>query len=161
MIDLKQVSPDRRSFSGRAIMKLQSLANSILRISTLCALLGAMALIQGPLCRAESARHEAKRVHKVEKNLIRYRPGTYLRVLFLDHSELVGTVGRMGATSFTFTDADSNTSRSYEYADVARIEKGDTYVGEGSRRRHLPRLLLVGMAGVAAIGAAAGIMATH
>lgn len=142
-------------------MKLQLRTSSILRISTLCAFLITMALLQGPLCRAESAKHEARRVHKVEKNLIRYRPGTYLRVLFLDHSEVLGTVGRMGATSFTLTDADTNASRSYEYADVARIEKGDTYVGEGSRRRHLPKLLLVGMAGVAAMGAAAGIMATR
>ena len=142
-------------------MKLQLRVCSTFRISILCALLGAVPLIQGPLCRAESAKHASRRVHKVEKTLIKCRPGTYLRVLFLDHSEVLGTVGRMDDTSFTFTDADTNTSRSYEYTDVARIEKGDTYVGEGSRRRHLPRLLLVGMAGVAAIGAAAGIMATH
>lgn len=142
-------------------MKLQFRIRSISRTSLSCALLGLAFVLTAPLCRAESAKHEVKRIHKVEKNLVSYRPGTYLRVLFLDHSEVLGTVGRMQATSFTFTDADTNTSRSYEYADVARIEKGDTYVGEGSRRRHLPKLLLVGMAGVAAMGAAAGILATH
>lgn len=141
-------------------MKLHAQVSRIVRISLLGALLGAMPLVQGPFCRAESAKHEAKRVHKVEKKLLKYQPGTYLRIVFLDHSEAVGTVDRMQATSFTFTSADDNASRRFEYADVAQIDKGDTYVGEGSRRRHLPRVLLVG-AGAAAAGVVAGMLATH
>jgi NADH dehydrogenase FAD-containing subunit len=142
-------------------MKLPFHVRSIVRISLLCALLGTLTSVEGSLCRAESARHMAKRVHKVEKKLVEYRPGTYLRVVFVDHSESVGTASRLQADSFTFTDAENNQARQYEYADVARIEKNKTYVGEGSKRRHFPRLLLVGAAGAAAAGVAAGVMATH
>lgn len=142
-------------------MMLHLRVSPILRTSLLCALLGAIPLVQGPLCRAESARHAAKRIHKVEKNLVKYQPGTYLRIVFLDHSEAVGTVSRLDSTSFAFTDAENNASRRYEYADVAQIDKGDTYVGEGSRRRHLPRVLLFGAAGAAAAGLVAGMLATQ
>lgn len=139
-------------------MKLQSHVRSIVRISVLCASLGVTPLIQGRLCRGESARHMTKRTQKVEKKLAKYRPGIYLRVVFRDHSQSVGTVVRLQATSFTFTDADSNAPRSYDYADVVKVQKEETYVGEGSVRRHLPRLLTVGMAGAVATGVIAGFM---
>lgn len=142
-------------------MKLHFCVSRIIRISLLCALLGAMNFTQSSLCRAESAKHDAKRIHKVEKKLVKYQPGTYLRIVFLDHSEAVGTIDRLQATSFTFTSADDNAVQRFRYADVAQIEKGDTYVGEGSRRRHLPLALLAGVAGTAAAGVIAGMLATH
>ncbi|MGH9352568.1 MAG: hypothetical protein ACRD2G_10465 [Terriglobia bacterium] len=97
-----------------------------------------------------------KHTRKIEKKLTRYAPGTYLRIVFRDHSESVGVVGRLGAASFAFTDADSNASQSYQYSDIASVQKDETYVGEGSRRRHFPRLLTFGLAGAAAAGAIAG-----
>lgn len=128
---------------------------SIVRIALMCALLAPLPFSQMGLCRAESVRHMEKHTRKMEKKLTEHAPGTYLRIVFRDHSEGVGMVSRLDATSFTFTDADSNATRSYRYADVASVEKGETYVGEGSRRRHLPRLLVFGLAGAAAAGAIA------
>ncbi len=143
-------------------MKMRLHVRSFVRISLLCATLGAMPLSQIPLCRAESAKHQLKRVHKVQKKLAKYEPGTYLRLVFLDHSENVGTVGRLESTSFTFTDANNNAARSYEYADVAQVAKDETFVGEGSIHRHLSKLLIFGAAGAAAAaGATAGLLAAR
>ena len=140
-------------------MKLK--VRSIVRIAFLCALVAPLAFSQTALCSAESAPHMEKHTRKIEKKLTKYNPGTYLRIVFRDHSESLGIVDRLGATSFTFTDADSNATRSYQYTDVAIVEKGETYIGEGSRRRHLPRLVVFGMAGAAAAGAIAGFTVAH
>lgn len=128
---------------------------SLVRIAFLCALFAPLPFSQWRLCRAESAQHMRKHTRKIEKKLTRYAPGTYLRIVFRDHMESVGIVGRLEMASFTFTDADSNETRSYRYADVASVERSKTYVGEGSRRRHFPKLLVFGMAGAAATGAIA------
>jgi hypothetical protein len=136
-------------------MKLQFHVRTIVRISFLCILLAPVLFSQRGLCRAESARHLDKHIRKMQKKLDNYGPGTYLRVVFLDHSQVVGIVGQINANSFTFTDADNNVTRSYGYADVASIDRGDTYVGEGSRHRHFPRLLIAGVAGAVAAGAIA------
>lgn len=135
--------------------------SSIVRIAFLCALVAPLPFSQIELCRAESAQRMEKHTRKIEKKLTKYDPGVYLRIVFRDHSESLGVVGRLGATSFTFTDADSNATRSYQYADVAIVEKGETYIGEGSRRRHLPKLLVFGIAGAAAAGAIAGFTVAH
>ena len=134
---------------------------SIPRIVYMCALVAPLLFSQVALCSAESTQHMDKHTRKIEKKLTTYDPGTYLRIVFRDHSESLGIVDRLGATSFTFTDADSNSTRSYQYADVAVVEKGETYIGEGSRRRHLPRLLVFGMAGAAAAGAIAAFTVAH
>lgn len=141
-------------------MKLHFYVRSIVRLAFLCLLLAPMPFSPMGQCRAESARHMEKRTRKMEKKLAKYSPGAYLRIVFRDHSESLGTVGRLEATSFTFTDAESNETRSYAYADVASVGKGETYVGEGSRRRHFPRLLSFGMAGAAAAGVIAGFLMT-
>ena len=140
-------------------MKLH--VRSIFRIAFLCMLLAPLLFSEAGLCRAESARHMEKHTRKTEKKLAKYGPGSYLRIVFRDHTESVGVVGRMEATSFTFTDADSNATRSYPYADVASVDKAETYVGEGSRRRHLPRMLVFGVAGAAAAGAVAAFELIH
>lgn len=142
-------------------MKRQVHVCSILRIAFLCILLGPVAFSQMGICRAESARHMEKHIRKMEKKLANYGPGAYLRIVFRDHSQSLGIVNQLNADSFTFTDADNNATRSYQYADVAGVDKGETYVGEGSRRRHFPKLLIVSVAGAAAAGAIAAFKMTH
>lgn len=142
-------------------MKLQVHVRSSVRIPFLCILLAPLAITQMGLCRAESARHMEKHVRKMENKLANYGPGTYLRIVFRDHSQSLGIVTRLDADSFTFADADSNTTRSYEYSDVASVDKGDTYIGDGSRHRHFPRLLVAGVAGAVAAGAVAAFTVTH
>lgn len=124
-------------------------------------LLLAVPLSHAPLCRAESPTHEAKRIRKIGKKLAKYPDGTYLRVVFRDHSQSLGTVSGLTATSFIFTDAEANAAHSYTYADVAHVQKAKTFIGEGTLHRHVPRLLYLGIAGVAAAGAAAAMMATQ
>lgn len=134
-------------------MKLH--VRSLIRSAFVCMLLAPPPFSGMGVCRAESARHMEKHTRKMERKLAKYGPGTYLRIVFRDHSEILGVVGRLEPASFTFTDADSNATRSYRYADVASVDKSETYVGEGSRRLHLPRRLLFGVAGAAAAGALA------
>ena len=134
---------------------------SIVKITFLNALLVFLPFSQMGLCRAESAQHMEKHTRQIEKKLTKYAPGAYLRIVFRDHSESLGIVGRLEATSFTFTDADSNATRSYQYVEVAIIEKSETFIGEGSRHRHLPRLLVFGMASAAAAGAIAAFTVAH
>lgn len=140
-------------------MKLH--VRSIVRLAFLCTMLAPLPFCQMGLCRAESARHMEKHTRKIENKLAKYGSGTYLRIVFRDHSTSLGIVGRLEATSFTFTDADTNATRSYRYADVAGVDRGETYVGEGSRHRHLPRLLVLGVAGAAAAGAVAAFNFIH
>lgn len=142
-------------------MKLQFHVRSNVRIGFLCLLAASMFICQSQLGRAESARHEAKRIHKIENRLAKYPPGTYLRIILVDHSQVVGTVGELGGSTFAFTNADNNATQRYAYADVAGVEKGETYVGEGSVHRHLPRLLIAGIAGAAAAGAIAAFTMTQ
>lgn len=142
-------------------MKLQFHVRLILRIAFLCILLGPMTFSQMGLCRAESARHMEKHIRKMQKKLADFGPGSYLRIVFRDHSQSLGMLNQLSADSFTFTDADNNATRSFEYADVAGVEKGDTYVGEGSRRRHFPKFLIVSVASAAAAGAVAAFTMTH
>lgn len=133
-------------------MKTQ--ARSLIRI-VLLFIVASLSLTQLGWCRTQSARRMEKHTRKMEKKLTKYSPGTYLRIVFRDHTESVGMVGRLEATSFTFTDAENNATRSYRYADVASVEKGETFVGEGSRKRHFPKVLVFGLAGALAGGAIA------
>lgn len=142
-------------------MKSSFRVRSILPFTLACLLLGPAAFLQAPLVRAESARHEAKRVHKVQKKLVKYPPGTYLRLVFLDYSQTVGVVDRLHPDTFTFTDADDNAAHTYRYADVEHVEKGDTYVGEGSIHRRRSRLVTGAIVGAVAAGAAMGWVETH
>ena len=142
-------------------MKVRFRVTSIVCSTFVCALLASAPICQAPLCRAESAAHVAKRVRKVQKKLAKYRPGTYLRIVFRDHSETLGTVGMLKVTTFTFTNADTNATQAYSYSDVAHVQKSKTYVGEGSVRRHRPRLLIPAIAGLAAAGAVAAMLGTQ
>ncbi len=109
-----------------------------------------------PSCRAESAAHIAKHARKMEKKLAKYREGTYLHLVFRDGAESLGSLGAVEVGSFTFTDADTNATHTYRYMDVARVEKGEEYIGEGSvRRHHIPLLIPAIVAGGAAAAVAA------
>ncbi len=142
-------------------MKRSFRVRSILPFTLACLLLGPATFFHAPLLHAESARHLARRVHKVQKKLVKYPPGTYLRLVFLDYSQTVGVVDRLHPDTFTFSDADDNAEHNYRYADVEHVEKGDTYVGEGSTHRRRSRLVAGAIVGAMAAGAAMGWVETH
>jgi len=130
-------------------MKLYSSCKPILGVILAC-LLTAFT----PLCRAESQAHIAKHARKVEKKLAHYPEGTYLHLVFRDHSQTVGSLDALSTGSFSITNADTNARQSFRYVDVARVEKGETFIGEGSVHRHLPLLIPAIVAGGAAAAAA-------
>jgi hypothetical protein len=140
-------------------MRLQFRSWSAINPLLLCLLLAVVPFSQPSFCRAESSAHEAKRAHKIAKKLAKYPDDTYLRLIFRDHSQTMGTVKALTATSFTFTNAETNAMLSYSYADVARVQKARTFIGEGTMLRHRSRFLYLGIAGAAAAGAAAAMVA--
>jgi len=130
-------------------MKLYSSCKPILGVILACFLTA-----YAPVCHAESQAHIAKHARKVEKKLAHYPAGTYLHLVFRDHSETMGSLDALSTASFSITNADTNARQSFRYADVARVEKGETFIGEGSVHRHFPLLVPVLVAGGAAAAAA-------
>ena len=130
-------------------MKLYSSSKPILGVILACLLTGFT-----PICRAESQAHLAKHARKVEKKLAHYPAGTYLHVVFRDRSETVGSLAALSTASFSLTNADTNARQSFSYVDVARVEKGETFIGEGSAHRHFPLLVPAIVVGGAAAAAA-------
>ncbi|HUA98820.1 MAG TPA: hypothetical protein VMA34_10875 [Terracidiphilus sp.] len=126
-----------------------------------CSVLACFAIGAAPYSRAESPAHVEKHARKVEKKLAKYRPGTYLHLIFRDQTDSVGSLGALSATSFAFTNADTNATRSYHYVDVASVEKGSEYIGEGSVRRHHFPLLIPAIIVSGAAAAAAAVLATR
>ncbi len=107
------------------------------RRSIVC-LLFALTLTAGaPLGRAQSTVHLDKHAQKIYKKLAKYKPGSYLHFEFRDHTSSNGDLDKLSATSFTFTNDDTNAKESRLYSDVAKVKKGETYIGEGTApRRH-------------------------
>jgi hypothetical protein len=106
---------------------------SILRSKWLVSLAFAGALLAcAPTGLAQSAPHLDKHARKIHRKLTKYKPGSYLEYKFRDHTDSVGNLGAVSATSFTFTNADSNARETHSYNDVARVKKGKTYIGKGT-----------------------------
>jgi hypothetical protein len=134
-------------------MKLYSSLKPVVAVILTCLLVSF-----APICRAESQAHIEKHARKVEKKLARYREGTYLHLVLRDHSETLGSLDALSTGSFTLTNADTNAKQSFRYEDVAHVEKGETFIGEGSvRRHHIPLLVPVIVAGGAAVAAAVAL----
>ena len=113
-------------------------------------------LVVVPACQAQSAPNLDKHARKIEKRLTKYPAGAYVNVALRDGSQNSGVLRRLGATSFTITDADSNAPATFLYNDVAQVQQGKEYIGEGSERHHylhIPLWVPV-VVGAAAAGAA-------
>ena len=99
-----------------------------------------------------------KHARRIEKRLTKFQPGTFLDFEFRDSSQTFGSLGPLSATSFQFTDSDSNRTQTHFYADVSEVKKAKEYIGEGSEPRHHVRLLVPVLLGA---GAAAAGIATY
>lgn len=121
-------------------------------------ILAALALITtATLAQAQSSAPLDKHARRIEKRLTKFRQGAFLDFEFRDSSQTFGSLGPLSATSFQFTDADSNKTQTHLYAELSEVKKAREYIGEGSEPRHHVRLwvpLLIG-AGAAAAGIAA------
>lgn len=148
------VNPAGRSFL-RPVFNRNSnplfAALSILCLSLACALV----LCPTPT-QAESIPHVERHARKVQKKLARFAPGKYLHLMFLDDTESYGALGPLSADSFRFTNADSNTTVTYEYANISRIRTNKEYIGEGTApERHIRHLVPILIGAAAAGGAVA------
>jgi hypothetical protein len=130
-------------------MKAVFSGKSIVRLALAWTLIAAV-----PACQAQSTPNLDKHARKIHKRLTRYPSGAYLSVAFRDGTESAGSLGVLTETSFTFTNADNNASETHPYGDVARVERGKEYIGEGSEPRHHIRLWIPVVVGVVAAGAA-------
>ena len=110
-----------------------------------------------PACQAQSVVPLDKHARKVEKRLVKFRPGAFLDFEFRDGSQTYGALGPLSDVSFQFINSDSNKTETHLYADVARVSKAKEYIGQGSGPKHHIRLLVPVLVG--ACVAAGGIAA--
>jgi hypothetical protein len=106
-----------------------------------------------PACQATTPNPRTeKHARKIERQIARFRPGSYLDFQFRDGSHTYGALGPLSDASFQFTDADNNKVVTHRYADVDRVSKAKEYIGEGSGPRHHVRLWVPVVIGAAAVG---------
>ena len=114
-------------------------------------------LATATLAPAQTSAPLDKHARRIEKRLTKFQPGTFLDFEFRDSSQTFGSLGPLSASSFQFTDSDSNKTQTHYYSELAHVTNAKEYIGEGSEpRRHIHLLvpILIG-AGVAAGGIAA------
>ena len=122
-------------------------------------ILAAVALVAtAALAQAQSSAPLDKHARRIEKRLAKFRQGAFLDFEFRDSSKTFGSLGPLSATSFQFTDSDSNKTQTHLYAELSEVKKAREYIGEGSEPRHHVRLLVPVLIGA---GAAAAGIATY
>ena len=89
-----------------------------------------------PLSWAKTKAHLDKHAQKIHKELAKYKPGSYLHFEFRDHTSSDGNLDTLSATSFTFLNTSTNKPETHLYSDLAKVKKGDTYIGEGTAPSH-------------------------
>jgi hypothetical protein len=99
-----------------------------------------------------------RHARRIEKRLTKFPQGAFLDFKFRDSSQTFGSLGPLSATSFQFTDSDSNKIQTHLYSDLAEVGKAREYIGEGMEPRHHVRLLVPILIGA---GAAAAGIATY
>ena len=104
--------------------------------SLLCLTLAWTLMASAPACLAKQSTNLSKRARKVEKKLVHYAAGSHLHLVMRDGSDRFGTLGKLSATSFSFTDEDNNAVETIHYEDVTSAKKGSAAIGEGSVRHH-------------------------
>lgn len=104
---------------------------------TILYLLLALTLTAGaPLASAQTVAHLDKHARKIHKYLAKYKLGSYLHFDFRNHTSSNGNLDKLSATSFTFLNTATNKEETRSYDDVAKVKKGETYIGEGTAPHH-------------------------
>ena len=126
-------------------------------VALLRVLLGACLIAVVPLAFAQvTPTHLTKHARKIEHRLNKFQTGSYLHLVLADAPDTYGALGRMSNDSFTFTDADNNTTSTYNYEEVTSIKTDKEPIGMGTEPRRHFRMLPM-LVGAAALGAGAGI----
>lgn len=110
---------------------------------------------------AQSTIHLDKHSRKIHHRLAKYPSGRYLHLVLRNETDTYGALGALSPTSFTFTNADSNSTATYAYSEVDRVKTDKEPIGEGTEpRRHFRHLVPI-VASVAAVGAAGAVYAAE
>jgi len=121
---------------------------SLNHASVLCLAAALLIPAATPALQAQQSPNLDKHARKVEKELAKFRPGSYVDVGFRNGSESLGSLGSLAGGTFQITDADNNQTETYAYNDVAQVRKSKAYIGEGSEhhrfRLRLPVLIATG-----------------
>ena len=125
------------------------------RKSILCLAVVLFTLLAIPTAQAQQTPNLDKHARKVEKQLAKFRPGSYVDIGFRNGSESLGSLQGLADATFRITDADNNQTETYAYTDVEQVRKGKAYIGDGSERHHFRlRLPVLIVSGAVAAGAA-------
>jgi hypothetical protein len=89
-----------------------------------------------PVCLAKSGSKADKHAQKMEKELAKFKAGALVHLELNNNTECTGTVNKLSDTSFTFNNSENNATETHLYSDVARVEKGEEYIGQGSAPKH-------------------------
>jgi hypothetical protein len=89
-----------------------------------------------PVCLAKSNSNVDKHAQKMQKKLAKYKSGTLLHLELNNNTDCTGTVNTLSDTSFIFNNSENNAKETHLYSEVASVEKGTTYIGEGSAPKH-------------------------
>ena len=118
-------------------------------------------IFAAPVAQAKSAIQSDKHARKIEKRLAKYRAGAFIELDLRDSTEVMGHVAGLSDASFRFTDADSNKTATFAYADVTRVKKAKEYIGAGSSEHHVRLWVPLVIGAAAAGGAVAAYEATR
>ncbi len=102
-----------------------------------------------------------KHARRIERRLAKFRPGAFLDFEFRDSSQTFGSLGPLSATSFEFTDSDSNKTQTHNYSDLVEVKKAKEYIGDGSEHHHVRLLVPVIVGASLAAGGIAAYEVLH
>jgi hypothetical protein len=128
---------------------------TILRAVLFCALAATTAAFQ-----AHSQQLD-KHARKIEKQLARFRTGSYLEFDFRDRTANFGALGQLTETSFQYTDSDNNKLVTRSYDELEHVSKAKEFIGEGSRHHHISHWVPISVGAAAAGAAAAAVLMTR
>jgi len=129
--------------------------------SIVCLALAGILVSGVTLGQAQSASHLDKHARKILHKLAKYPSGRYLHLVMRAHNNSYGALGQLSPNSFTFVNADTNSTASYAYSDVERVNAAKEPIGEGTEpRRHIRHLVPI-VVSAAAVGAAGAVYAAE
>ena len=90
---------------------------------------------------AQAAFSLDKHSRKVQHKLAKYRQGSYLHLVMSDATDQYGALGPLSDASFTFANADNNTTATYRYVDVESVNADRERIGHGAEPMHIRHLV--------------------
>ncbi len=113
--------------------------------TVVCLVLSAFAAVAP----AQSSASLDKHSRKIYNKLANYPSGKYLHLVLINAPDAYGALGTLSASSFTFSDAESNKTATFRYSDVDRIKTDRQTIGKGSEPRRIKHLVPIAITAAA------------